>query len=70
MDRFGLDCAGTKTGSFKMQLVAPGTNQGVQYFAPVDEGPTSFDRVGIYAESIARALLRERRLRDRLWRHR
>ena len=53
MDRFGLDCAGTKTGSFKMQLFAPGTNEGVQYFARVDEGPTSFDRVGIYAESIA-----------------
>jgi hypothetical protein len=49
--RFAIDCAGTKTGSFHMQLFAPGTNEGVQYFAPVDEGPTSFDRVGIYAES-------------------
>jgi len=49
--QFALDCAGTKTGSFKMQLNPAGTNSGVQYFAPVDEGPRQFERVGIYAES-------------------
>jgi hypothetical protein len=52
--RFALDCAGTAAiddGIFKMQLNAPGTNEGIQYFAAPGEGPASFDRVGIYTES-------------------
>ena len=51
--QFGLDCAGTATGSFRMQVHAAGTNIGVQWFAAQDEGPATFDRVGIYAQSTA-----------------
>ena len=51
--QFGLDCAGTATGAFRMQVHAAGTNIGVQWFAAQDEGPATFDRVGIYAESTA-----------------
>jgi hypothetical protein len=51
--QFGLDCAGTATGSFRMQLHAAGTNIGVQWHAAQGEGPATFDRVGIYAQSAA-----------------
>jgi hypothetical protein len=49
--RLSLDCAGTATGGFRMQLSSPGTNIGAQYMGASGEGPESFDRVGIYAES-------------------
>ena len=49
--RFALDCAGTATGSFRMQLNAPGSNIGVQYVGAQGEGPANFDRIGIYAQS-------------------
>ena len=51
--QFGLDCAGTATGTFHMQLHAAGTNIGVEWFAAQGEGPATFDRVGIYAQSAA-----------------
>jgi hypothetical protein len=51
--RFSLDCAGTATGSFKMQIHPAGLNFGVQYFGSDDQGPQTFDRIGIYGESAA-----------------
>ena len=51
--QFALDCAGTATGSFRMQVHPAGTNVGVQYFGAPGEGPAAFDRIGIYAQSAA-----------------
>jgi hypothetical protein len=44
-----LDCAGTATGQFRMQLVLPDTGLAVQF--EDSEGPLSFDRVGVYGEA-------------------
>ena len=52
ISRIALDCAGTATGSFRMQLYSAGTNEGAQYAAAPGEGPTAIDRVGIYAQSV------------------
>jgi len=49
--RLAVDCAGTGAGTFKMQISSAGTNVGTEWFAEPGEGPESFDRVGIYAES-------------------
>ena len=53
ISRFALDCAGTATGEFRMQVYSAGTNEGAQYFGAPGEGPAAIDRVGIYAQSIA-----------------
>jgi len=46
--RFALDCEGTATGQFRMQLALPDSGVAVQYEGT--DGPVSFDRVGIYGE--------------------
>jgi len=46
-----LDCAGTATGAFRMQLSFPTIGLATTYEGAIDEGPENFDRVGIYAES-------------------
>jgi hypothetical protein len=48
-----LDCAGTATGAFRMQLSFPTIGLATTYEVASGEGPENFDRVGIYAESAA-----------------
>ena len=48
--RLALDCAGTATGSFRMQLARPELGLGVIYEGG-SSGPQAFDRVGIYGEA-------------------
>lgn len=50
--RMALDCAGTATGAFRMQLSLPDAGIAVQYDAAQD-GPDAFDRVGLYGEASA-----------------
>lgn len=52
--RIALDCAGTVTGSLRMQLSLPDLGLARMYEADVfldAEPPDSFDRVGLYAEA-------------------
>lgn len=44
-----LDCAGAETGAFRMQLSLPGSGLAALY--ETSDGPDTFDRVGVYAES-------------------
>jgi hypothetical protein len=46
-----LDCAGTTTGAFRMQLSFPAIGLATTYEGETGQGPVNFDRVGIYAES-------------------
>jgi len=55
ISRFALDCAGTATGSFRMQIYPAGTNSGAHYDGAPGEGPAAIDRVAIYAQSIDEA---------------
>jgi hypothetical protein len=50
--RMALDCAGTATGAFRMQLSRPDAGFAVRYDGGPD-GPAAFDRVGLYAEALA-----------------
>ncbi len=52
ISRFALDCAGTATGSFRMQIYPAGTNSGAHYAGAPGEGPTAIDRVALYTQSI------------------
>jgi hypothetical protein len=52
--RMVLDCAGTASGGFRMQLSLPDVNLAARYDGG-QVGPESFDRVGIYAEASADA---------------
>jgi hypothetical protein len=52
ISRFALDCAGTATGSFRMQLYSAGTNEGAHYAGAPGEGPTAIDRVALYTQSL------------------
>jgi hypothetical protein len=52
--RFALDCAGTATGAFRMQLSLPERGMGVMYEGG-STGPDNFDRVGLFAEAGAPA---------------
>lgn len=49
--RIALDCAGTDTGLFRMQLSLPDVGLVATY--EDTEGPENFDRVGVYGESSA-----------------
>ncbi len=49
--RIALDCAGTNTGSLRMQLSLPDVGLVATY--EDTEGPENFDRVGAYGESSA-----------------
>jgi hypothetical protein len=49
--RVALDCAGTATGSFRMQLSLVDAGIAVTYEGEVGEGDETFDRAGTYAES-------------------
>lgn len=49
--RIALDCAGTATGSFRMQLSLPDIGLAQSYEGT--DGPDMLDRAGIYAESSA-----------------
>lgn len=46
-----LDCAGGETGGFRMQLSLP--DSGLAALYETSDGPDTFDRVGVYAESSA-----------------
>ena len=48
--RLALDCAGTITGAFRMQMSLPELGRVVRYEGG-STGPDAFDRVGIYAEA-------------------
>jgi hypothetical protein len=50
--RLRLDCAGTTTGSFRMQLALPDSGLVARYEGGAD-GPASFDRVALYGEASA-----------------
>jgi hypothetical protein len=50
--RMALDCAGTATGAFRMQLSLPEAGLAVHYEGGLD-GPDAFDRVGLYGEALA-----------------
>ena len=52
--RIALDCAGTSTGAFRMQLSLPDRGLGV-LFERGSDGPAAFDRIGIYAEASSEA---------------
>jgi hypothetical protein len=49
--RLGLDCEGTEAGGFRMQLSLPDSGLATIYNGAIGEGPASFDRAGVYAES-------------------
>lgn len=49
--RMALDCAGTDTGSFRMQLSLPDLGLAAEYEG--SGGPDRFDRVGVYTQSLA-----------------
>ena len=50
--RMALDCAGTDTGTFRMQLSLPDARIAVHYDGGQD-GPDLFDLVGLYGEASA-----------------
>jgi hypothetical protein len=52
ISRLALDCAGTATGAFRMQLYPAGTNESAHYAGAPGEGPTAIDRVAIYTQSL------------------
>lgn len=49
--RMALDCAGAETGAFRMQLSLPDIGLATSY--ETSDGPDTFDRAGVYAESSA-----------------
>lgn len=51
--RIALDCAGTDTGQFRMQVSIPDVGVAAIYEGAEGEGAASFDRAGIYSEASA-----------------
>jgi hypothetical protein len=49
--RIAVDCAGTDSGTFRMQLSLPDLGLAALYEGAPGEGAPSFDRAGVYAES-------------------